>query len=484
MNKVKLIILLFFILFIQGCNLDIDDGDKITSPNNLNIPVQGTWKVKETIIIEEGLLNKEEKSKILNKNVVFSNDYVLLNNKLIKNPEYKSKSINAEEYFLYTYKTDIDTLNIDSDEINVIIVTSNNNYFFDIVQIDKNNILLYYQGTFLYLEKISNKIDSVKIDENKDNGYIIEDSKKNNENVSSGVLLGLRSSNRDGFNSENSYRTLWISATDKIISPVLEVEDLMIPRRNGFWEMKINNDSESDNIYAHPIEFKVNEISDEKEEYKGEEKKVIRFVSDDYVAIEYININDIDKKSPRYKVLPLDNININKGLLLSDIDKENDKRSYYNSAEDFMISKGHKILDDLKININAENFTMTRRNGYWILKGRLFFNKTRRETYEDFNINVLPTDELINYNELLLSWNYIKSKVPQAVDAYTSPNKDIAIIIAHSKIYVYSIEDDLLSSRPIKTIERKEAEEVVMAEWATGNYVELWNEKIRQKLAK
>ncbi|MGO1370231.1 MAG: hypothetical protein ACTHVE_00085 [Senegalia sp. (in: firmicutes)] len=484
MNKIKLIMLLFLILFIQGCNLDIDDGDKIISPDNLNIVLQGTWKVKETRTIEEGLLSKEEKNKILNKDVVFTNEYVFLNDKLIKNPEYKSKSVNAEEYFLYTYKTDIDTLNIDSDKINVIIVTSNNNYFFDIVQIDKKNILLYYQGAFLYLEKTSNNIDHIDIDRNKNDKYLIKDNKKDNENLSSGVLLGLKSSTQDDFNSEISYRTLWISASDKKINPILEIKDLMIPRRSGFWEMKINSYLDSDSIYAHPVEFTDNEISNEKEKYKDKEKKVIHFVSDDYLAIEYININDIDKKAPRYKVLPLDNISIKQGLLLSDIDKYNDKNSYYNSAEDFMISKGYKNLDDLKLNINSKNFTMARRNGYWILKGRLFSSKTVKETYEDFNINVLPTDELINYNELLLSWDYIKSKVPQTIDAYTSPNKDIAIIISNSKIDIYSIENNLLSSKPIKTIQRKEHEEVVMAEWATGSYVELWDGKIRQKLAK
>jgi hypothetical protein len=60
------------------------------------------------------------------------------------------------------------------------------------------------------------------------------------------------------------------------------------------------------------------------------------------------------------------------------------------------------------------------------------------------------------------------------LDAFTSPNKDIAIIVTKNKLYIYGISGDQLDSLPLGEIEMKEGETVIMAEWATGFYVDDW----------
>ncbi|WP_130807755.1 hypothetical protein [Senegalia massiliensis] len=480
MNKLKLLIILFFILILQGCNIELDDGDNIVSPKNPNIAIQGTWEIKEKTYVKDGGL-KNNQSNISNKKVVFSDDYIYINKKLIKDPEYKSKNVNTNEYLLYNYKIDMNVLNIDSENINVLIVTSGNNYFFDIIYKDNKNIFMYYNGMFLQLKKVSNNID-INSEDNQDAGYIKEENDLDN-NLDSGVLLGLRSHDPKSSDVKYGYRTLWISSENKKINPILELNNLFIPRKNGFWNMKINSTSSVDTLSISPVEDNINKSVDIKERKDLEkEKKVIQFVSDDYVITEYTKANSEDNSAPRFRVLPLDNINSSQGVLLKDIYIENGKEAYYNSAKSFLISKGQEELKDKQVNINEQSFTMTRRNGYWILKGRLFYMMEGKENYKDFNINILPTDELIKYNDLLLSWNYIKSRVPQAIDAYTSPNKDLAIIITEDEIYIFYIENNLLSSKPIKIIEKRNQEEVIMAEWSTNNYVDLWNDKIKEEL--
>jgi len=101
MNKLKLVIMLFFILILQGCNIELDDGDNIVSPKNPNIAIQGTWEIKEKTYVKDGGL-KNNQSNISNKKVVFSDDYIYINKKLIKDPEYKSKNVNTNEYLLIT----------------------------------------------------------------------------------------------------------------------------------------------------------------------------------------------------------------------------------------------------------------------------------------------------------------------------------------------------------------------------------------------
>lgn len=488
MNKIKLIFMIFFLLLIQGCgNMEMNEGDKISPPKNQKIPVQGSWGIEKIMTIEEGILTEKEKDGLLKEDVLFSDEYIYLNNNVVESPEYKFKSVNTNDYFLYNYKIEANILDIDRGKIDVVMVTSNNNYYFDIIRIDNNNIIIYHQGAFLYLEKKSNEVKDIKIDKNKKNGFIVEKDENNMESVSSGVLLGLRSSKDDDIIGEDSYRTLWISTVNRKMNPVLEIKDLFVPRNSGFWKIGINSGVDSDIMFAYPIENKTGELTVKinRDETK-KERKMIHFVSDDYVAIEYMNKNESDSNSnsPRYKILPIDNMDIDQGVLLSDLDKENGRKAFVNSAESFILSQGHKKLDDLPLTINEENYTMARRNGYWILKGRLFYRDKGEAKYEDFNINILPTDELINYNRLSLSWNYIKSRIPQAEDAYVSPNDDIAIVITESNIFVYGIEDELLSSKPLKTIERKAGEEVVMAEWATANYVGLWTNKLKNELSK
>ncbi len=59
----------------------------------------------------------------------------------------------------------------------------------------------------------------------------------------------------------------------------------------------------------------------------------------------------------------------------------------------------------------------------------------------------------MNYDDLQLSWNSVKSKIPNALDAYTSPNKDIAIITTEKELYVYTIDNGKLSNKAIYKME-------------------------------
>lgn len=113
------------------------------------------------------------------------------------------------------------------------------------------------------------------------------------------------------------------------------------------------------------------------------------------------------------------------------------------------------------------------------MKGRLNSNSNEDLAYGDFNINIVPPSKILNYDSFSLSWNDVKGRVPDAKDAYTSPNKDIAIIISANFIYVYEIRNGQLGSKQIKKIPLHEGESVVMSEWATGDYVERWEKTLK-----
>lgn len=115
----------------------------------------------------------------------------------------------------------------------------------------------------------------------------------------------------------------------------------------------------------------------------------------------------------------------------------------------------------------------------WIFKGRVNYIENSSYLYRDFNINILPTKELISFDELLVPWKEIKSKVPEALDAFTSPNEDIAVILTYGYILIYRIDNGTLSDEPIERIKLNSGEKVVMAEWALGKYSLLWEEQFK-----
>ncbi|NFG30826.1 hypothetical protein FC788_10560, partial [Clostridium botulinum] len=203
----------------------------------------------------------------------------------------------------------------------------------------------------------------------------------------------------------------------------------------------------------------------------------ILFVSNDYISIEY---NDINKDKPidlyKVKMLPIDNINAMAGVNIGDIIDKDSEKILASSLESCIRSKDKDILNKLERSCRKDSFFLSRRNGHWILKGRLN-GIDDKEEYIDFNINTEIPEKILNYDDLNLSWNSIKSKVPNALDAYTSPNKDLAIITTEKELYVYTIEDGKLSNKAIYEMELNK-ETVVMAEWATADYAKKWTDSI------
>jgi hypothetical protein len=82
----------------------------------------------------------------------------------------------------------------------------------------------------------------------------------------------------------------------------------------------------------------------------------------------------------------------------------------------------------------------------------------------------------VSFDILCVLWNAIKDRVPDAVDAYTSPNKDMAVILSSSKLFIYSIKNGELGKKPLAKLKLAQGDSVIMAEWGMGWYVDKWEE--------
>ena len=111
------------------------------------------------------------------------------------------------------------------------------------------------------------------------------------------------------------------------------------------------------------------------------------------------------------------------------------------------------------------------------MKSRLYYKDTSGDKkYEDFDLKQMVPSKLIHYDEMNIPWNEIKSRSPWTKDAYMSPNKDIVILASEDNLIVYTVQNKNTISKQLLKIPLKKGESIIMTEWATGKYADMWEE--------
>lgn len=493
---ILMILLLSSIILMTSCN--IDDGpavDRIKAPGNNSSPISGKWVIAsntkelstpETEVIADLHLNKE---------VLFHKDAVVIGEEYSTNPTYKIKSVNAYDYLLYKYKTTPKNLGIEDTTISVITILNENQYFYEFIGYGNEQLLVNIDDNFYKLTKV---VDKVSIEEI--NRYI--DIEKNTiralntaelDEFKSGVLLGLKIPTFDEKSqlADWDYKTIWINSLNNKIVGAYELDDLLVPRKNGFWMVDVNrnyNGLIQDEISATPL-FKVPETSMMHEDNmnlfgasrpyaKNELESVailnnILFIGNDYISIEKINKFRQEKKT--LEVYAIDNIDEHRPINLSDLIGEDGKRIFTEGAQSV-------VSIDSQISLNEENVGITRKSGYWTIKGRVNYVQNDEELYKDFNVKAIPPKEMINYDSHLISWNELKMGVPEIQDVFSSPNNDFIVAVTHTNLLIYNIIEGRLDNTPIAKIKLPENSSIIMSEWSVGRYPTIWqNEVIKNK---
>ncbi|WP_352420617.1 hypothetical protein [Proteiniborus sp.] len=493
MRRIRFFILIILsTLIMSGCAiLPTESTDRISSPKNNYSPVSGTWEI---IKVVEGNLNTENPNdkEWKEKTLEFSEGYMSLGDYYLESPRYQVKQVNGKDYMLYNHKPFLKNFDIPDAEIEVITVIDKDKYFCEIIRINEDELILSINNYSFHLKKIYNEVEtSLKAQENQNdtNSYNLLTYKEDSL-TRSGVLLGLRSNDSNKY----SYRTIWISSNNKILNPVLETEGIIFPRRSGFWKIETKRNIESERIedflFAYNISTdNIDEVKELQIDYLnwlgklGQIHKRIDYIGNDYVSIEAVGNGSYEHNGKKWyentlNILPIDSLSSKKNVKFTDISGEEDFSSLKLGIE--------KITDKLKIKesdlINKEKFLdsfgLERKMGHWVFKGRINYMFDDGFHFADYNINIIPPYKLVFYDDLNIPWTNIKNRVPEAIDAFTSPNRDIVLVFTRKEIMVYGIEKGEIGKAPLKRIDLKDNEAVIMAEWATGDYVENWTETL------
>ena len=220
--------------------------------------------------------------------------------------------------------------------------------------------------------------------------------------------------------------------------------------------------------------------------------KSINFVGNDYICYD----RDIESTSKgdnalnashSLEVVPLDTVYTRSEvpMVASRVLGEKGIEGLNSGAKSYLRTVSQQQKSLLKDTPLPTGFGIFRRNGKWLLRGRLNYSiPSVKNEYADFNVPMVAPENLVNYDSLFPSWEVIKQKVPSAVDGFTSPNKDIVVVLTKSKLLVYAIKDNVLGNLSLKELELKNSEVAVMSQWATDNYVKIWSEDVRKAQGK
>ncbi|NTV88837.1 MAG: hypothetical protein HGA22_00505 [Clostridiales bacterium] len=210
----------------------------------------------------------------------------------------------------------------------------------------------------------------------------------------------------------------------------------------------------------------------------GIQKKIL-YVGNDYSCIETIEPKVLESSGNTYtketlSTLPISNVANSSGITISDLAGENGIMAMDDGITGIINSKGVSTSNISGAGRQETNFALFRKTGHWFFKGRINFSGNNLIPFLDYNINLIPPSDMVAYDVLQIPWNMIKEKRPEAVDAYTSPNRDMAVLLTGNAAAVYSINKTNLSEESLKEIAIPEGSTVIMAEWALGDYVEKW----------
>lgn len=185
--------------------------------------------------------------------------------------------------------------------------------------------------------------------------------------------------------------------------------------------------------------------------------------------------SDFKNEFNRYLTIPIDNINSSYGLSIEELYSNDVKEIFYERSKEILGDIDNSILDKF---IDYTNFTLKRIDGKWRLLGKIII-KDYNGNGKDFKISFSQNKKILNYDTLLISWKDLKSKFPFIEDAYTSPTGRIAIIIFDDNLLIYEMEDRNIKGSPLFSMNLNEDEEVIMAEWASGSYVDMWSKSFK-----
>lgn len=484
---IGLLIGLLFMVILSGCSFGMDDVKAgVMKPHAAGISIEGSYVFEEVINLEEGKFVDETNFRDFT--AEFSLEGARVGLETVELPGYISKLVNTFDYFLEKYRVNPSRLKLTKESLEVIRINSTDRAFYEVFRLDEEHIAVVKGNNFITLSRVQDgPAEAFVMDEAAEEslGAAPEAAAANDSlfEPRAGVLIGLRGE-RDEATDEQSYRTLWIT-NDGEIQEVYEVDDILFPRKE-FWKLEVKRDEveglEKERLNIYAITGTPSNIKEKMNYNYPSTFMEVEFVGNNYVSIVATEGEDSENESmPKAMTISVDNYNNYRPANINDLDPKDGVTAFIRSA-DQVIEREEALEKD---SVSKENlftsFILKRHHGYWMMESRLLaMNENDEEEVYKVPIALKPVKDIVTYDDLTVPWVSVKERVPQAIDAFNAPGNSFLLVRTPRYLMMYSIIGvNEIAEEPLQIIEIKEEEDIIMAEWARGEFVQRWTDVVR-----
>lgn len=426
--------------------------------------VDGVWEIEEV----KALSGKEKDIQDLDKKLYINDSLVAFGDRFTVKPNFSAKYGDINSYLKLKYKSDQD---YDYGNKPIITVSDDSKFYQEIIKIDDNNIILPYNESLYKLKKTDKNIEDKIIEEYQkiyDKKYYSNKTNESEPSIKEAVLLGIRKTEGDPEDNNYTYRTLFLALDEKDEVSLYESNTFIFPRNDGFW--KIDESDFSDNK-EQTIEIKAlkEKNSDNGQKLSKEFPMKILYLDPDYISIKTYLDNGIEE----FGTYQIDNFSKNQKLNIEQLGGEDAIKSLENA-----VAKEASADENLVSIKNIPRYTdigTEKEVGRLVFQTQFQYNDQKSIKLKNIKIDFVPQIDLTN-DELDMSWQSIKNLENDAIDAFSSPDKRVLIVEKSDEFLVYLLKPD---AKLIGSVRKGKNDDVIMAEWAEGEYVDTWTEAIK-----
>ena len=387
-------------------------------------------------------------------------------------------------------------------------------------------------------DKESSSVKSIINDKNSEAVSAIDKNERDESfKINSGLLIGLSKNNEiDTMVSPfkkvpNDYRTLWIHQENNKITYTEKKGEIITPYKDGFYKIgnnkffmsdpSSNSDNQSDedldiirnfksyynfsNIVSHPADKPMKNLFTPetfKKKYLDTKEGIVNAYKSHvewlwYAGNNYACVKDFyydtgggtyDSGRHHIKLYDLENLVSLDGrennVALADLLDENEKaklQEYPKKYNKVISSEGMVNSEQI---VDIKNLLLSRKDGKWQVLIPLYGvyqhngNGSNGRVIEQYiNTDIKLPKTITSHDDLCISWDRIKEKIPQAKDAVSSPNNDVLAVLTPTKLLIYPNPLNGIN-KPSLSIDVDSDERIILNQWSTGEYVDKWNKQI------
>ncbi|PZD96446.1 hypothetical protein DNH61_08030 [Paenibacillus sambharensis] len=307
------------------------------------------------------------------------------------------------------------------------------------------------------------------------------------------LLIALRKDTAEREGEESStYRTLLVTAGENLPEKVAEDSGILMPYRTNFWRVDVGR------VDLGKIEYQVagayNAQTNKKTDNpvklyskSGAPGEIVR-ERIDYVGNRYIALTreiaspgaegEHDKQQEKQETVWVMEVSqLGQARELGSLAAGTEQHAVASASPDQPLAAFLSSREDMPMGTELiHNWTLTRKPGRWIAERALMPGTAAAEPLLQEIGQELDTT-IVQHNQLDIPWHDIRAVEPAAVDAYTSPAGNLAVILTDRRLLFYGMEDQTLTSVGFEEAVGPD-ETIIMVQWAiVPRYVEMWKEQ-------